>query len=459
LINALEDPELRCILRTADLVIPDGMPLIWASRMMGSPLPERVTGADLVPRLAALSAEKGYRIFMLGAKPEVAQSAKSKLMQTYPGLQIVGCVSPPISPLVDMDHDGLLDTIQTSRPDILLVAFGNPKQEKWIHMNRRALAVVSVCIGVGATFDFIAGHASRAPQWMQKSGLEWVHRLQQEPKRLGGRYMRDLAHFSRHLLLQWIAQKRQSARGKSDIQTGSLGDFTVISIVGDIAARSVPDIQASAEDALNSHTDLVFDFHKVTSIDAQGIGMLINLHKRAMAHQREMRLACVPPLLASVLKGNQLTDGPYRSAPTLAAAINIPRSAGLEWQVRCGSNAALIEASGAADSDSVSRLALVCSKLLQAGRRVDLDLRNVWYVDIGLLNAVCRLTGSASAPSSLRIVPGDLMRLALRREKLTDRLTLLTVPEPPVDAEEPSDDSEDLQAALEPEATSARAGT
>jgi len=457
LINALEDPELRCILHTADLVIPDGMPLIWASRLMGAPLPERVTGADLVPKLAALAAEKGYKIFMLGAKPEVAQLARTRLIASNPGLQIVGCVSPRVAPLVDMNHEEILEAIRAACPDILLVAFGNPKQEKWIHMNRRALADVSVCIGVGATFDFIAGHTSRAPHWMQRSGLEWVYRLQQEPRRLGGRYMRDLAHFSRHLVQQWWALKRQSTKGVTEIQTGKMGDFTVISIVGDICGRSVPNIQDAAVAALNSHTDLVFDLHQATSVDAQGMGMLINLHKRAAAHQREMRLACVPLQVAGALKGGRLIDPAYCGAPTLASALSLPRISGLTWQVRCGADAALIEAKGEAETDSVSRLGVICSKLLKAGRRVDIDMREVRYVDINLLRMLCRLAGDGAGESNLRVVPSEEMRGFLRREKLLNRLTLLATPEPPPDDAEHLDIPHDLRDLHDPEAASARA--
>src|SRR5262249_6531765 len=115
LINALADPEQQHILRNADLVIPDGMPVVWAARRLRSCLPERVTGADLIPELAELSARKGYRIFMLGARLEVARSAKSYLEAQYPGIQIVGCLSPPVASLVEMDSEPILDEITRAR--------------------------------------------------------------------------------------------------------------------------------------------------------------------------------------------------------------------------------------------------------------------------------------------------------------------------------------------------------
>ena len=136
LINALADPELRHILRNADLVVPDGMPVVWAARATRSRLPERVTGADIVPALARMAAKSGYRIFMLGAMPEVAQGAKEKLEAANPGLQIVGCISPKIPSISEMDSESILQEIDRVKPDILLVAFGNPKQEKWIYLHR-----------------------------------------------------------------------------------------------------------------------------------------------------------------------------------------------------------------------------------------------------------------------------------------------------------------------------------
>jgi N-acetylglucosaminyldiphosphoundecaprenol N-acetyl-beta-D-mannosaminyltransferase len=451
LINALEDPELRCILRSADLVIPDGMPLLWASRLMRSPLPERVTGADLVPRIAACAANKGYRIFMLGARPDVAQRARDRMLADNPGLQIVGCVSPPVAALMDMDHDGLLAEIRRARPDILLVAFGNPKQEKWIHMNRVGLADVPVCIGVGGTFDFIAGHTSRAPQWMQRAGLEWIHRLGQEPQRLYGRYRRDFGQFSRYLFRQWAVMRGQPWSGPAEVHSACTGDFTVISVLGDVDGRSVPRIQAAAEKALGDRTDLVFDFQRVTGIDGEGLGMLINMPKRAAAHRREMRLACVPPFIARILGGSQLIDGPYQVAATLTDAFNIRRQLGLSWEVRSRPGAALVEVCGAADVESVTRLERVCASLLQSGRHVDLDLRAVSYADLHLMSALWRLARDTATRSKLRLVAGDNIRELLKREKAADRFILLASPEfADMPAEQPHE-AIDLLQIFEPE--------
>src|SRR5882672_2502311 len=180
LVQAREDVELRRIFFDADLVLCDGTPLLWASRLLGNPLPERVAGADLVPLLIRLAAERGYRLFLLGATPASSSQAVAKLTAAYPNLIIAGHYSPPFNKLLEMDHEEIARRIREAKPDLLFVSFGCPKQEKWIAMHYRALGV-PVAAGVGATIDFLAGNFKRAPVWMRRSGFEWVYRMAQEP--------------------------------------------------------------------------------------------------------------------------------------------------------------------------------------------------------------------------------------------------------------------------------------
>ena len=175
LMHAIRDEELRNILCACSLVVPDGMPILWSARLMGTPLKERVCGIDLVPRLAELSARRGYSIYFLGASEKSSQRAAEILEQRYPGLRIAGRYSPPVRPLEKMNHEEILERIERARPDILLVAFGNPKQEKWLSMHRDRLKV-PVSIGIGGSLDMIAGKLNRAPRWMQKTGMEWIYR-------------------------------------------------------------------------------------------------------------------------------------------------------------------------------------------------------------------------------------------------------------------------------------------
>jgi N-acetylglucosaminyldiphosphoundecaprenol N-acetyl-beta-D-mannosaminyltransferase len=184
--------ELYQALINADLITADGMPVVWLSKILGTPIKERVTGADLVPRLANAASTRGVSLFFLGGTNDVAEKAAKKLSAQNPGLKIAGCISPQIN-LCKPDNS-IIEQINQSGADILLIALGNPKQEIWFQRNKHLLKI-PVSIGVGATFDFIAGTISRSPVWMQKMGFEWVYRLGQEPRRLWKRYCVDFSKF------------------------------------------------------------------------------------------------------------------------------------------------------------------------------------------------------------------------------------------------------------------------
>lgn len=176
---AQSDPEFLAILRDADLCLPDGIGLVWASRMLASPLKERVAGSDLAPAIAGEAARRGWRLFLLGAAEGVADQTAAILKSRYPNLIVAGTFAG--SPASDHD-EAATARIHAARPDILLVAYGAPAQDKWIARNRRHLRV-PVMIGVGGAFDFMAGVAVRAPRWIQGLGLEWLHRLIHQPWR------------------------------------------------------------------------------------------------------------------------------------------------------------------------------------------------------------------------------------------------------------------------------------
>jgi N-acetylglucosaminyldiphosphoundecaprenol N-acetyl-beta-D-mannosaminyltransferase len=178
-LRAHRDPRFREILRDADLVVPDGIGVVWAARLLGWRVPERVPGVELVERLCALSAQRGYRVFLLGAAPGVAEEAARVLAARYPGLCVAGTHHGYFRP----EEEGrILAMIQGSRPHILFVALGVPTQEVWISRHRGTLGI-PVCIGVGGSFDVLSGRLRRAPRWMQHLGLEWLFRWYQEPWR------------------------------------------------------------------------------------------------------------------------------------------------------------------------------------------------------------------------------------------------------------------------------------
>jgi N-acetylglucosaminyldiphosphoundecaprenol N-acetyl-beta-D-mannosaminyltransferase len=177
--TAQNDPEFMEILQRADLCVPDGVGLLWAARWLRQPLRERVAGSDLVPLLAREAATKGWRIFFLGAAEGVAERAAGILKDRNPSLKVAGTWSG--SPRPEDDEEAVA-RIVAAAPQILLVAYGAPAQDKWIARNRMRLNV-SVLIGVGGAFDFITGNAPRAPRWVQGLGLEWLHRLIKQPWR------------------------------------------------------------------------------------------------------------------------------------------------------------------------------------------------------------------------------------------------------------------------------------
>lgn len=186
-----EDPYLKKIVDDADMVLVDGKPLVWISKLYGKPLKAKISGSDLVPILCEVAAEKGYKIFIIGGKDGIALQAKEKLESKHQKIQIVGVYAPPFGFEKDeVELNKINHMISEAHPDLLIACFGCPKQEKWIYENiGKYDAKVSVC--AGATVDFLAGNVKRAPRWMSEHGLEWFYRFLQEPKRMFKRYFID----------------------------------------------------------------------------------------------------------------------------------------------------------------------------------------------------------------------------------------------------------------------------
>lgn len=169
----------------ADLVLPDGAGAVWAGRYLGNEVPERVAGFDLYNQLLKLSADKGYKAYFFGGAPGVAEAAKNKAEELYPGVQIVGCRNGYFT---EAEEEAIIKEINDAAPDMLFVALGAPKQEKWLVKYRNQLKP-RVLMGIGGSFDVLAGKMERAPKWMQEASLEWAFRLYKQPSR----FMRMLA--------------------------------------------------------------------------------------------------------------------------------------------------------------------------------------------------------------------------------------------------------------------------
>jgi N-acetylglucosaminyldiphosphoundecaprenol N-acetyl-beta-D-mannosaminyltransferase len=188
IVSAADNPRMRAAYSRVSLALPDGMPLIWAARLLGEALPEKVSGSDFVPLVLERAAERGWRVYFLGGNPGVAELARRKLNESLPRLQVVGVDAPKIDVNDSPRHEPIVARIRTARPDIVLVALGAPKQEIWIDLVRDQLRP-TVMLAVGASLDFVAGTVPRAPRWISKVGAEWIFRLAREPRRLWRRYL------------------------------------------------------------------------------------------------------------------------------------------------------------------------------------------------------------------------------------------------------------------------------
>jgi N-acetylglucosaminyldiphosphoundecaprenol N-acetyl-beta-D-mannosaminyltransferase len=210
LMEAYDDREMLAALRRATLVVPDGMPVVWAANLLGENLTDRVYGPELMLRFNDLCAERGHRVWLYGGRDQGSLAQLALCMRSrHPGIQIVGGYSPPYRPLTEGEERSLAAQINDARPDVLWVGIGVPKQEKWMARMRDRLDVPVMC-GVGAAFDFHAGRVSMAPRWMQERGLEWIYRTAQEPRRLLPRYLHTNPRFLLAFARYYVAERRRA---------------------------------------------------------------------------------------------------------------------------------------------------------------------------------------------------------------------------------------------------------
>jgi N-acetylglucosaminyldiphosphoundecaprenol N-acetyl-beta-D-mannosaminyltransferase len=424
LVQAVGDVELRRILFDAHLVLADGMPIVWASKFLGNPLPERVTGSGMIPQLLALAEQKGWKVFFLGGTEKSVAAAAEKTRAQHPKLQLVGVYSPPFKPLLEMDHADILRRIREAKPDVLLVAFGCPKQEKWISMHYRE-AGVPFCVGVGATIDFLAGTFKRAPLWMQKSGTEWIFRMLREPGRLVARYTKDLWVFNRAILAQWWrlrTQKSPPPGPPADVLPDPFGNF-VIRAPSRLGATEAQSGRAEWTRAVeNGH--VMFDMSGTVFADSTGIGALIRLRKRARELGHQFFLVAPKPAIQKTLRMMKL-DEFFSIQSTVTSARFLTESAASASSVTSGvqQDELCINWTGEVTAINVVELgAQTDSELAQltAGMTVVIDLSRLTFVDSSGIGLMLRFKKNLTRRNvSLRFVnPTEPVRNVLQHTKL-----------------------------------------
>lgn len=414
-----EHPELLEILRGSDLVTADGFPVVLLSKIMNSPIKARVTGADLVPALAEQAVKSNWSIYLLGGQAGSADEAAEKMVEQNPSLRIAGTNAPMIhttgEALMTAEEDDarLVAEINQANPDILLIGLGNPKQELWFHRNRDALKV-PVSIGVGGTFEFLAGRTKRAPNWVQKSNLEWVYRIGQDPKRLWKRYVNGMAKLGMMTApLLWIRfiESFYSPRNNAPliwrtlwssrdnvIQTVRLPRYVTRNILQDLLRgirehnnrMLIIDMQKVKHIELAAH----LTFYEIGRLFSNGIasGVFLNLSNKVQKRLEAGRImdACQPST-------GEISELHHSLAGVEEGETSV-RSYVLD-------DAALIYLSGPVTARSLKDMGFsICLEDMARDRLCVVDVRNVSRLDSATIISLFR---------SVKTVPGGRSRICI----------------------------------------------
>jgi N-acetylglucosaminyldiphosphoundecaprenol N-acetyl-beta-D-mannosaminyltransferase len=421
LYQAWRDPEMHRIHFEADLVVADGWPPVLFSRFFGPRLRGRVAGSDLVRRLGDTARDHGLSVYALGGKPGVGEAALKILQERSPGLRIAGTGSPPLSPLLDMDHEGLRRAVAAAGPDLLLVAFGAPKQDKWIGMNVGSLGV-PVAMGVGGSLDFIAGAQTRAPRWIQKIGLEWFWRLVTQPRRMFKRYSADF--FFLFMMLFRLALLRVSPAGRGAPRT--LPDASVLGLRGAVAIPLRPLARAeeaaafcAAQEPTASDRILVLDLSGFGWLNSLELGAIARLARAGRKHGRPLLLANASRRVARLIRLQRLNR--YAELPESAEAFTRrleeltlpPEERATRWTEEAGALTVLLPEEF--DREEARRAGEEFARRRPGS--VVVDGRRVRYVDSAGLLFFKTARRTAGAGLSLRSFPDPVMDL-LRSEGL-----------------------------------------
>jgi N-acetylglucosaminyldiphosphoundecaprenol N-acetyl-beta-D-mannosaminyltransferase len=322
--QAFEDPDLKKIVFFADRVVCDGMPLVWLSKLLGSPLRERVAGSDMVPKLLETCGKEGHSVYFLGSDVDTLIEAKGIVEARYPGLKVVGVDSPPIGAVVEWDNDALCERMRSSGAQLLLVCLGCPKQERWIFAHHRETGI-PLSIGVGASLDFITGKQKRAPVWMQKSGFEWFWRMSSSPRRLVSRYSKDFVFLIKASILQLNSQRRRKRGGTDETRRDSVGDEMIFSEPvmrlswhgelqnSELSGAPVPETITAP---------VLLDASRITFLDSSGLGRLAFLARTCRAANQMLIVINQSATFAKSIRAVRM-ESLFSSATSEKAAIEL----------------------------------------------------------------------------------------------------------------------------------------
>jgi N-acetylglucosaminyldiphosphoundecaprenol N-acetyl-beta-D-mannosaminyltransferase len=327
--RAWNDPELQRILIDADLVLADGFPIVKLAPFFGPKLKGRVTGSDLTPMLAERAAQEGFRLYGMGSAAGVAEEAMKILKMRNPRLKVAGTYSPPYAPLLEMDHRDILKRLGTAHPDILFVALGSPKQEKFISMHVRGWNV-PVAMGVGASLDFITGEQKRAPAWIRRIQFEWLWRICCNPRRLFVRYLANL-RFLVSATRQMISIHSMADR-PAPVQVLDDADIIRLEQNGIFVERfqGLKDESSIREfiDRLGqeaSGMNLLLDIHAVPWLNSLELGALLEINKACRRVGKRLILYAPRPKVCRLLETCRLSDY-FDSAIRLDAVESIVKN-------------------------------------------------------------------------------------------------------------------------------------
>lgn len=456
LVNALgyayskpRHPELLHILRDSRLVTADGFPIVWLSRIMGKPVQERVAGSDLVPALARRIANEDLSLFLLGGGEGAADAAARTLVEQNPGLDIAGTAAPfiqvegpEIAEFAAADTK-LVEMINASGADILLLGLGNPKQELWFNRNRDKLTV-PVCIGVGGTFDFINGNVKRAPAILQTLNMEWLFRITQDPKRLVGRYGKGLIKFGlmaapliyyrmkETLLYSPSSTPSLAAPQWKSVWSSRSESLEVVQLPRIVSPEYLENLVDQLQQSAVGATTRLLDFSQVRHITAAGHQELFRLADLLRSPLTNISVLGMQRSVARHLRASRVLDlleNNRYEGNTLNAISFMPQAENAQ-EIGCQSyvmsETTLIFLSGVVNGDGLASLGLIeCMEHAARDRTCILDLRNVTRLETTAIAELQALVTSILTKGSGAIMvsgAGEQVMQMFRMTGLSDTL-------------------------------------